>query len=188
MRIISGSLGGRSLGKVPDGVRPTTDRVRESLFSALGNVEGDRVLDLFAGTGALGLEAYSRGAEGVVFVERSKRTARALKKRFEQLGLESGTELRLLETDARRAIKRLSESGEERFDLVFLDPPYEEGAAESEREPALEALFSSGILSESARVVVEGPTRHPLRPLPGLRVVTERRYGDTTLSWIEATS
>jgi len=194
LRIISGSLRGRALGKVPEGVRPTTDRVRESLFSALGDIEGERVLDLFAGTGALGLEAYSRGAGSVVFVERSKRTARALKKRFEQLGLETGRELRLLETDARRAIKRLSGRGKEldaeveQFDLVFLDPPYEEGAAESEREPTLEALFASGLLSETATVVVEGPTRHPLRPLPGIRIVTERRYGDTTLSWVEATA
>lgn len=185
MRIISGHLRGRDLGRVPDGVRPTTDRVRESLFSSLGAVDDLVVLDLFAGTGALGLEAYSRGAGRVVFVERSKGVARALKKRLEGLGLADEDALRLMQTDARRAIRRLAEGGATAFDLVFVDPPYVEGG-ESEREPILTALFASGILASDAMVVVEGPTRHPLPPLPGIRVVDERRYGDTLLTWLTA--
>lgn len=185
MRIISGRLRGRDLGDVPDGVRPTTDRVRESLFSALGPLEGCAVLDLFAGTGALGLEAYSRGAERVVFVERAKRVARALQKRLQRLGLVDDRALRLVVSDARRALERLAERGEAGFDLVFVDPPYVEGG-ESEREPILEALFASGLLDSEAVVVVEGPTRHPLPPLPGIRVVDERRYGDTLLTWLTA--
>ena len=183
MRIISGQLRGRELGSVPKGVRPTTDRVRESLFSSLGSVDGCAVLDLFAGTGALGLEAYSRGAERVVFVERSKGVARALQKRLAHLGLERDDALRLVVTDAQRAIRRLAETNEAAFDLVFVDPPYVEGG-ESEREPILEALFSTELLSSEAMVVVEGPTRHPLPPLPGVRVVDERRYGDTLLTWL----
>ncbi len=183
MRIISGRLRGRDLGRVPDGVRPTTDRVRESLFSSLGSVDGCNVLDLFAGTGALGLEAYSRGAESVVFVERSKRVARALKKRIEAFGLEGESSIRVVETDARRAVARLSAGDAGPFDLAFIDPPYVEGR-ESEREPALEALFASSLLVPDATVVVEGPTRHPLPPLPGVRVVDERRYGDTMLTWL----
>lgn len=185
MRIISGHLRGRDLGRVPDGVRPTTDRVRESLFSSLGPLEGCAVLDLFAGTGALGLEAYSRGADRVVFVERAKSVARALQKRLQRLGLAEEEKLRLVVTDARRALKRLAEAGEGGFDLVFVDPPYVEGG-ESEREPILEALFTSGLLDSEATVVVEGPTRHPLRPLPGIRVVDERRYGDSLLTWLTA--
>ena len=185
MRIISGHLRGRDLGRVPDGVRPTTDRVRESLFSSLGALEGCAVLDLFAGTGALGLEAYSRGADRVVFVERSKGVARALRKRLQRLGLAEEERLRLVVADARRALKRLAEAGEAGFDLVFVDPPYVEGG-ESEREPILEALFTSGLLDSEAMVVVEGPTRHPLRPLPGIRVVDERRYGDSLLTWLTA--
>lgn len=185
MRIISGLLRGRDLGRVPDGVRPTTDRVRESLFSSLGPLEGCAVLDLFAGTGALGLEAYSRGADRVVFVERAKGVARVLQKRLTNLGLADEAGLRLVVTDARRALKRLAESGEAGFDLVFVDPPYVEGG-ESEREPILEALFASGLLDSEAMVVVEGPTRHPLPPLPGIRVVDERRYGDTLLTWLTA--
>lgn len=185
MRIISGHLRGRDLGRVPDGVRPTTDRVRESLFSSLGPLEGCAVLDLFAGTGALGLEAYSRGADRVVFVERAKSVARALQKRLQRLGLAEEEKLRLVVTDARRALNRLAEAGEGGFDLVFVDPPYVEGG-ESEREPILEALFTSGLLDSEAMVVVEGPTRHPLRPLPGIRVVDERRYGDSLLTWLTA--
>jgi 16S rRNA G966 N2-methylase RsmD len=122
-----------------------------------------------------------------VFVERAKRTARALKKRLEKLDLAEMPELRVIEADARRAIKQISESGGQKFDLVFLDPPYAEGESRTEREPTLEALFASGILSTSAIVVVEGPTRHPLPPLPGVRVVNQRRYGDTMLTWLEAT-
>lgn len=141
------------------------------------------MLDLFAGTGALGLEAYSRGAERVVFVERSKGVARALQRRLSTLGLEGDEALRLVITDARRALKRLTDGGETPFDLAFVDPPYVEGG-ESEREPILEALFGSGLLAPEATVVVEGPTRHPLRPLPGIRVVDERRYGDTLLTWL----
>jgi 16S rRNA (guanine966-N2)-methyltransferase len=186
MRIISGRLGGRDLGAVPDGVRPTSDRVRESLFSSLGSIEGLLVLDLFAGTGALGIEAYSRGAKRVVFVERSRKVARALKRRLSSLDLDPRTEesISLVETDAIRALRRLAEGEGMLFDLVFLDPPYLEG----DREATLEALFSSGLLDPHARVVVEGPKRHPLPPLSGMRIVNERRYGDTLLTWLEASA
>lgn len=186
MRIISGRLGGRDLGSVPDGVRPTSDRVRESLFSALGSIDGLAVLDLFAGTGALGIEAYSRGASRVVFVEKSRRVARALRARLAKLDLDPRDDdsISLVESDALRAIRRLAGDAEQRFDLVFLDPPYAEG----DREATLTALFSSGLLESGARVVVEGPKRHPIAPLPGIRVVNERRYGDTLLTWLQAAS
>ena len=184
MRIISGTLRGRDLGSVPKGVRPTTDRVRESLFSALGSIEGLRVLDLFAGTGALGLEAYSRGAERIVYVERSRSVARALTKRLEKLSLDQDPRFQLHVVDAAKGVERLAAQGEPPFDLAFLDPPY----AEADREAFLETLFASGILSKDARVVVEGPTRHPVRPLPGMRIVDERRYGDTLLTWLVSAS
>lgn len=184
MRIISGRFGGRDLGAVPEGVRPTSDRVRESLFSVLGSVEGLSVLDLFAGTGALGLEAVSRGASEVLFVERSRRVARELSQRLERLGLDASDGVRLMPIDAKKAIARLAKEGLEQFDLVFLDPPYEKG----DREGTLEALFAAGILREHARVVVEGPKRHPLPPLSGVRVLDERDYGDTKLTWLERSS
>ena len=185
MRLISGRFGGRDLGSVPKGVRPTSDRVRESLFSALGSVEGLRVLDLFAGTGALGLESVSRGAQRVVFVDRSRGVIRELRGRLALLGLEESSDsLRILALDAKKAIERLEKEGEERFDLVFLDPPYEEG----DRVGTLKALFSAGILRGHARVVVEGPKRHPLPALPGVCVLDERDYGDTKLTWLESSS
>lgn len=182
MRIISGRLGGRNLGSVPDGVRPTADRVRESLFSSLGSMEGLAVLDLFAGTGALGIEAYSRGASRVVFVEKSRRVARALRQRLAKLDfdLEHDGALSLVEADALRALRRLESGAQPRFDLVFMDPPY----ADADREATLVALFASGLLESGATVVVEGPKRHPIAPLPGIRVTDERRYGDTLLTWL----
>lgn len=192
MRIIAGSLRGRDLGRVPDGVRPTTDRVRESLFASLGDLSGRHVLDLFAGTGALGLEAYSRGAERVVFVERSRRVARALRSRLARLGLEAkgddGAPLALIEASADRALRRLAAAETGPFDLALLDPPYEAERAGGLREETVVALFGAGVLGPDAMVVVEGPTRHPLPPLPGIRVADERRYGDTTLTWLMAAS
>lgn len=186
MRIIGGQLRGRDLGSVPDGVRPTSDRIRESLFAALGDLEGVRVLDLFAGTGALGLEAYSRGAEGVVFVERSRKVVRALRRRLQRLELEQAEGLQVVEGEAAVALRRLAD--QRPFELVLVDPPYaelEEGGAGIR---VLEALFASEILASRATVVVEGPKRHPLPPLPGVRVVDERRYGDTLLTWLERAS
>jgi len=180
MRIIAGSLRGRVLGPVPDGVRPTADRVRESLFSALGQVGGLGVLDLCAGTGALGLEAYSRGAVRVVWVERSRAVARALAKRLLDLGLEQGPALRLVVTDALRALEQLARAGEASFDLVFFDPPY----ASDEREEILVALFASPLVDVGTTVVVEGARRHLLPAIAGTRVVDERRYGDTVLTWL----
>ena len=184
MRIISGRLGGRDLGTVPACVRPTSDRVRESLFSSLGSVEGLSVLDLFAGTGALGIEASSRGASRVVFVERSRKVARALRRRLVALDLAQDESISLIESDAIRALRRLSSEQGVEFDLVFLDPPY----AAVDRESTLEALFASRILGRGARVVVEGPKRHPVPPLPGMRVVDQRRYGDTLLTWLKASA
>ena len=184
MRIISGTLRGRDLGAVPPGVRPTTDRVRESLFAALGALDEARVLDLFAGTGALGLEAHSRGASHVVLVERSRRVFRALERRLDALGLADAPGLSTMQCDAERALRRLADAASEPFDLVFLDPPYHEAKTASAREPTLAALLASGLLAPQAMVVVEGPTRHPLDPVPGARVIDERRYGDTLLTWL----
>jgi 16S rRNA (guanine966-N2)-methyltransferase len=183
MRIIAGELRGRDLGTVPEGVRPTADRVRESLFSVLGSVEGLRVLDLCAGTGALGLEAHSRGADVVLFVERSRTVARALSSRFADLGLAEGPSLRLVVADALTAIQMLAQAREPGFHLVFFDPPY----AASDRAAILAALFASPVAAPRATVVVEGSRRHPLPAIAGIRVVDERRYGDTVLLWLVRT-
>merc|ERR1711969_265866 len=102
LRVTGGRLGGRRFRAPGGGVRPTADRVRESLFARLGDLSGRQVLDLYAGSGALGLEAFSRGAAGVVFVERSPRVARVLRKNLVELGLEA--EARVVAADASAAL------------------------------------------------------------------------------------
>jgi 16S rRNA (guanine966-N2)-methyltransferase len=166
VRVVAGEFRGRRLA-APRGVRtrPTADRVREALFSMLGDVSGTRVLDLYAGSGALGIEALSRGAASAVFVERDARAAATISRNLDALGAEG---------DVRRqdALRFLA-SGEGPFDLVFCDPPYDlapsPAAALAERLPA--------VTSEDARIVTESDKRRPLE-LP-LRILRERTYGDT---------
>src|ERR1700729_643748 len=123
MRVIAGSYGGRRL-KAPSGrrTRPTSERVREALFSMLGELSGERVLDLFAGTGALGIEALSRGARSVLFVERDGGAARVLSENLSTLGIDGGV-ARLLRTDALQLL-RTAQQSQETYDLIFIDPPY----------------------------------------------------------------
>ena len=174
MRVISGRLGGRRL-QAPRGraTRPTSDRVREALFSMLGDVEGADVLDLFAGTGALGIEALSRGAGRAVFVESDGGALRALTANLEALGINS-TQAEVRRRDALGALRSAREH-EETYDLVFIDPPYRQA---HEWGPELSAVLPS-LLRPAARVVVESDRRAPLE----LRaeVERERRYGDTTI-------
>ena len=177
LRVVAGSLRGRTLGAPPPGVRPTSDRVRESIFGRLGPLEGRHVLDLFAGTGALGIEAISRGAERLLAVDRSRRSVAAIEKNLERLGVASVA--RVMRSDARRAVRRLAED-RELFDLVFMDPPY----AETDQAPGvLEALVACDILRPAAVVVVEGSKRHSLTRVPGLALDSTRGYGDTVVYW-----
>jgi 16S rRNA (guanine966-N2)-methyltransferase len=181
MRVIAGRLGGRRL-KAPRGrvTRPTSDRVREALFAMLGDLQGACVLDLFAGSGALGIEALSRGARRAVFVERDGAAARVLAENLAALGIDSGAgELRRI--DAAQAL-RSARADKETYDLVFIDPPY--GQAR-EWAPELGALLPA-LLEPGARVVVESDRRGPLElPLTGtgeLGVERQRRYGDTSIT------
>jgi len=176
MRVIAGRFGGRRL-QAPKGAattRPTSDRVREAIFSMLGDLRGARVLDLFAGTGALGIEALSRGAERTVFVERDAAALAALRANLRALDLsEDQAEVRRGEA---LAALRSARAGAETYDLVLIDPPYRRaGEMGGELSPALAPL-----LSEQARVVVECDRRAPLE-LPW-EIEKERRYGDTTIT------
>jgi 16S rRNA (guanine966-N2)-methyltransferase len=176
MRVIAGRLGGRRL-TAPRGrstTRPTSDRVREALFSMLGELDAASVLDLFAGTGALGIEALSRGAERSVFVERDAAAIRALRQNLAELGLVA-PEAEVRVGDALAAL-RAARRGGETYDLVFVDPPY--GLARG-LEGGLSALLPA-LLAPGARVVVEGDRRAPVE-LP-LQVAQQRRYGDTTIT------
>jgi len=174
MRVIAGRLGGRRL-KAPRGrvTRPTSDRVREALFAMLGPVQGS-VLDLFAGTGALGIEALSRGAEHAVFVERDPRVARVLKDNLASLGLDS--EIAEVRCADALGVLRSARGGKETYDLLFIDPPYEQAPAwESELSASLPSLLRPG-----ARIVVESDRRAPLEL--EIQVERSRRYGDTSIT------
>ncbi|MEE2664494.1 MAG: 16S rRNA (guanine(966)-N(2))-methyltransferase RsmD [Myxococcota bacterium] len=174
MRVIAGRLRSRRLRASPRGVRPTADRVRESLFAALGDVEGARVLDLFAGTGALGIEALSRGASRAVFVERARASLAVL--RGNLADLELGAESQVLSIDAQRALRLLAER-KERFDLVLVDPPYAAGL----QAAVLESLLRLGLVTPGGSVVVERAKRDPLLLAEGWLRERERTYGDTVL-------
>lgn len=177
MRVIAGRLRGRRLRVPRDGVRPTSDRVRESLFARLPDLAGVRVLDLYAGTGALGIEALSRGAARAVFVERAGPSLDCLRANLE--GLELRELSRVVRGDVPTAVLRLGRTGE-RFDLVFLDPPY----ASDEAPRALRALLEAGVLADGAEVVLERSRRHPVPAVAGIVPVDERRYGDTLVTWL----
>ncbi len=171
MRVVAGRHGGRRLA-APAGrdTRPTSDRVREALFAILGELDGLRVLDLFAGSGALGIEALSRGAASAVFVERAPRAAEVVRGNLAALGLEAV----VVRADARVAL-RDARARAEAYDLVFLDPPYRDAAAWGRELSA--AL--PGVLAPGGRVVSESDRRAPL-PLT-LPLADERRYGDTLI-------
>ncbi|HSZ70009.1 MAG TPA: 16S rRNA (guanine(966)-N(2))-methyltransferase RsmD [Solirubrobacteraceae bacterium] len=176
MRVIAGIYGGRRL-RAPAGraTRPTSERVREALFATLGELHGAVVLDLFAGTGALAIEALSRGAARAVLVERDARALAALRANLAALGIappaaevRRGEALRALRTARERA---------ETYDLLFVDPPYSHaGVLGRELAAALPPL-----LAPRARVVVESDRRSEPLDL-GLTVELQRRYGDTVIT------
>ena len=171
MRVIAGTHGGREL-IAPKGraTRPTSDRVREALFSILGDVHGLNVLDLFAGSGALGIEALSRGAAQATLVDSGRAAVTAIRRNLEALGLEG----EVVPQPAARFLGGALRDGRQ-YDLVFLDPPYRH-ASTLGRELS-SALMP--ILAADARVVAESDRRSPLGL--ELTLLDERRYGDTLI-------
>lgn len=182
-RIIGGLAGGVRLHVPLRGTRPTSERVREALFGALDArslCDGARVLDLYAGSGALGLEAASRGAESVVLVERDRAAAKVAQRNAESVA-RSGAARALVEQVA--AAQYLHRSGR-RFDLVFVDPPYELPAAEL----SATLVDLAPLLRHPAVVVVERARRAGPLDLPGdLELERDRDYGDTTLHFLAST-
>ncbi len=182
MRIVGGIWRGRSLAALGKGapaehLRPTADRVRESLFNVIGHgchvdFEGCHVLDLFAGTGALGLEALSRGAAEAVFVDSGRAAGRLIAANIAALGAEG----RLIARDA----ARLGANPGVPCGLVFLDPPYGKGLG----APALAAAVAGGWVAPGALVVWEESA--PQVAPEGFRAVDTRRYGDTHVTFLEA--
>ena len=177
MRIIAGALKGRVLAPVKGRTRPTAARVREAIFNILGAAVAEaRVLDLFAGTGALGIEALSRGAAAAVFVEDQPAALKGLRRNLTTLGLAARSQVLALPVAA--ALRQLAARGAP-FDLVFLDPPYGGGVAPA----TLTALAASGLILPQAWVVAEHSRRETLPETSGaLRQQTLRRYGDTQVA------
>lgn len=191
MRIVAGSHRGRRIATPPGRVvRPTSDRVREALFNILVDVEDASVLDLYSGTGALALEALSRGAASAVLVEADRAVYELMRSNVAELGFDR-REPRVvtMHADARRALQRMERSGA-RFDLVFLDPPY---AATMVQLRGIGGLVLA-VTRSGATIVVEGASRDVaaiqelLGVQWGVRLVTVRRYGDTTIVIAETPS
>jgi 16S rRNA (guanine966-N2)-methyltransferase len=179
MRVIAGSLRGRKLMAIRGrAIRPTADRVREALFNILGGRPIDaQVLDLFAGTGAMGIEAVSRGARRAVFVDRSTPALQMIRRNIALCRLEAHT--RVLQLDIVSSLNRLLPD-QGAFDLIFIDPPYNRGLI----RPTLLNLSESQLPSDDALAVVEhDPSESIDPPLSGWVPIDQRRYGRTQLSF-----
>lgn len=184
MRIVGGSLRGRPLATPrSDAIRPTSDRTREAVFNVIAHnwpdeLDGARVLDLFSGTGALGLEALSRGAAQCLFVEDSAEGRGLIRTNIEEFGLQGRAKI------FRRDATRLGEVGTiAPFNLVFADPPYGKGLAEQ----ALQSALAGGWLAAGALVVVEEAAASPFRPVDGLSLLERRDWGDTSVTFCART-
>jgi 16S rRNA (guanine(966)-N(2))-methyltransferase RsmD len=180
MRIISGTSKGRKLATPKSqSLRPTSDRVKGSIFNILRKqIEERMVLDLFAGTGNLGIEALSRGAKKVTFVEKGRHALGLIQRNLAQFGL--GERSEVLPTDANRAIGILNQRGKT-FDLIFMDPPYEKGLIEK----TLTKLNSHQIYHRDSVLVIEHHRRELLPPvLNRWNLIRQRRMGDTVISFL----
>jgi 16S rRNA (guanine966-N2)-methyltransferase len=181
MRVVGGRLRGRALAAPKSSViRPTADRLRESLFNILVHAYGDpitgaRVLDLFAGTGALGIEALSRGARAVVFVESSPRAARAIRDNVR--ASDYGRRARVVEADVPRAVRVLARRGLY-IDGVIADPPYGKGLVQR----TVDAVVDAGVLAPSAWIAVEHRGDEAPSAPANFAVVASRRHGETSLT------
>lgn len=178
MRVISGTARGRSLKAVPGmGTRPTTDKVKEAIFSMIGPYfQGGTALDLFAGTGGLGIEALSRGMDRAIFIDTDKKSIDIVRENLRTAGMEGKAEV--YRNDASRALKALSKRNI-RFDLVFLDPPYRLKHADE----LMLAMQEFGLLNERAVIVVEHAADHTYREaFGGFAGRRHAVYGETAVT------
>jgi 16S rRNA (guanine966-N2)-methyltransferase len=184
MRVISGKAKGRRLIAPKGGaVRPTADRIKESLFNILRrDFSGMKILELFAGTGNVSIEALSRGAASALLVDASERSARIIRENLRRLDFSNRAELWVM--PVHRALRSLARQGQT-FDLVFLDPPYDQNLVGR----SLELLASHNPLSPGAVVVAEHSIREPVKSnYASLSLNDQRRYGDTLLSFFRRTA
>jgi len=175
MRITSGRHKGRIL-KIPKGIRPTQEKVRKAVFDILGDVEGVSFLELYAGSGAVGLEALSRGVKDLTMVEYNRDCQMAIKKNIQSLQARS---CRIYPKDSLKAVKQLFEEGR-RFDVIFLDPPY----YRDQTKKTLQALSLYDILADTGLVIVQHFKKENLPEQLGvLNLFRQSTYGDTVLSF-----
>ncbi len=178
MRVISGSCKGRPLKAVPGvGTRPTTDKVKESIFNIIGPFfEGGQVLDLYAGSGGLGIEALSRGINQVIFVDQSYKAIEIVQQNLKSCQFEERAEV--YRNDAKRALKAVSKR-EMKFDVIFLDPPY----AKQRLEDELVFISENELLSKQGVIVTEHDASVQLNQMIGsLTCYRQEKYGDTAIS------
>ena len=180
MRIIAGSAGGRPLKAPPDGLRPTMDRVRGAIFSSLGeSVPGARVLDLFAGSGGMGIEALSRGAESAVFVDENERCVRCIRENLHMAKVEG-----VLQTmDAYRFIDLYA--GESAFDLIFADPPYSKKQGDIDHAAALAGSMKlAAALKPGGLFVLERQSRGADLAGSVFEILRTKRYGGSEVLYL----
>ncbi len=181
MRVIGGAYRGRSL-KTPRGleVRPTSDRLRETLFNIMARqVSGSRVLDICAGSGAVGIEALSRGAVLAAFIDKSRRSCAAIEDNLDSLGITD--EARIINREAISAIRHLA-AADEQFDIIFFDPPY----ASDLYHKVMEFIGANALLAEGGTLVVEHRTKMPPDIQYGdLRAYREVKQGESSLAFFE---
>ncbi|WP_317856225.1 16S rRNA (guanine(966)-N(2))-methyltransferase RsmD [Chakrabartyella piscis] len=179
MRVIAGSAKGRKLQTIEGlNTRPTTDRIKETLFNIMAfDMPRKQFLDLFSGSGAIGIEALSRGAEQAVFVEQSAECVNIIKSNLEHTLLaENG---RVLQMSVLDGLDKLASEGAT-FDIIFMDPPYAAGLSEA----TLEAIVAKGLLEKDGYIVLERSAEIPLPEVDGLSVLREKKYKTTVLSFL----
>lgn len=184
MKVVGGKYRGRPIKSMPKRedtklLRPTTERVKESVFSILNNyLEGTKFLDLFAGTGSIGIEALSRGAEKVVFVESDRRFCKLIRENLQKLGIPK-EKYEIICDDYTKALKKLSRRGEV-FDFIYADPPYERGYYTR----VVNMVKNLGLLDRDGLLILEEPKKNPFIPEDEEWLVEKRNYGTTTVSFI----
>lgn len=179
MRVIAGEYRGRRLDRIEGmDIRPTSDKVKESLFNMLGEIVIDcNFLDLFGGTGGIGIEALSRGAKHAVFIDASINSIKVLKGNLEHLNIKDSVEV--FHTDYSTAIKKLYKYNKQ-FDIIFIDPPYSVGLAQN----ALVDIDRNPILSQSGLIIVEHDSKDDMPHTVGrLSLYRVKQYGNTSLSF-----
>ena len=178
MRIIAGRYKGRRLnGPLWEGTRPTSDQLRETLFNIISpKINGARVLDGFSGTGALGIEALSRGAEAITFIDDDLRAVQLIKKNLEACGVLDG--YTILRNDVQVALNRMS--ADTLFDIMLFDPPYAVSGLDDVLQAGAQHLLPDGIL------IVEHSVRRALKKPSNISIIREVRTGDSVLSFLEA--